>query len=147
MRDAVLAELTPLLEGASGRAEAQARVEADLDGVTAAAERTAAAAGRDYRVRVSLKRELFPTTEYSTFSLPAGTYTSLRVVIGEGKGHNWWCVVFPPVCTAAALDEETASAVGLTPEETKLMTEENGGYVVRFRAMELIGRLKAFFGK
>ena len=64
----------------------------------------------------------FPTKVYDGFALPSGEYLALRVVIGEGSGENWWCVVFPPLCTAAAAAlEETALATGLGEEELSLM--------------------------
>ena len=50
-----------------------------------------------------LERCWFPTKEYDGFALPAGEYTALRVVIGEGQGQNWWCVAFPPLCLEAEI--------------------------------------------
>ena len=71
------------------------------------------------------------------FTLPAGEYLALRVLIGEAKGQNWWCVVFPPLCTTASV-EVPASALeaGLSEEEVRLITEENTGYVLKFKAVE-----------
>ena len=65
-------------------------------------------------------------------------------MIGEAKGQNWWCVVFPPLCTTASV-EVPASALeaGLSEEEVRLITEENTGYVLKFKAVELWERLKA----
>ena len=69
---------------------------------------------------------------------------ALRILIGEGAGQNWWCVVFPPLCTAASADvPETALAAGLTEDQVSLMTEEDGGYQLKFKAVELWERLKA----
>ena len=85
---------------------------------------------------MSFRRELFPTREYDTFSLPAGVYDSLRVTIGQGEGHNWWCVIFPPLCAqAAGLSEQAVQA--LSDDDVRLVTESDGGYVVRFRLLEL----------
>ena len=62
---------------------------------------------------------------------------ALRIIIGEGNGHNWWCVVFPPLCTTAAADvPASALAAGFDEEEVALVTEENEGYVLKFKAME-----------
>ena len=79
---------------------------------------------------------------YMTFSLPAGRYCSLRVVIGSGEGHNWWCVVFPPLCTAAVTEQDelpqsVASLSGVALGEPK--------YALRFRSMELWGELRELF--
>lgn len=94
-----------------------------------------------------MAKELFPTREYETFSLPAGTYTALRVTIGEGEGHNWWCVVFPSICMSASMDEfeEAAETAGLTEGEIKLITEESDGYVLKFKSIELLEKLKGMF--
>ena len=87
-------------------------------------------------VRVSLGAEHYPTRDYGTFALPAGVYTSLRVTLGAGEGHNWWCVIFPPLCAqAAGLSEQTVQA--LSDDDVRLVTESDGGYVVRFRLLEL----------
>ena len=95
------------------------------------------------RAAVTLGRELFPTREYETFALPAGVYTSLRVTIGSGEGRNWWCVVFPSLCLSASAEDfaEAAQAAGLTEGEIRLITEEDGGYQLKFQSMELLQRL------
>jgi len=87
-------------------------------------------------VRVALGPEHYPTRDYGTFALPAGVYTSLRVTLGAGAGHNWWCVIFPPLCAqAAGLSEQAVQA--LSDDDVRLVTESDGGYVVRFRLLEL----------
>ncbi|NCB52148.1 MAG: stage II sporulation protein R [Clostridia bacterium] len=137
VRDSVLLYLTPKLEDAGCAQEALVIIEDGMDGIKSAAEE--AAGGR--RVTVTLDREYYPTREYGGFSLPAGTYTSLRVVLGEGKGHNWWCVVFPPLCLTAA---EAADVMESLPDgDAALITGDNGGYVLKFRLLELWGELKS----
>ena len=142
VRDAVLDELEPLLRGAGNSEEAQNIIEDNSARIESAALKSINDAGYDYSVEVTMCQESFPTTEYDTFSLPAGVYDSLRIIIGEGKGHNWWCVVFPPVCSAPVLDQTTADTVGLTGDEVALITEDSGGYMVKFKLIELIGKLK-----
>lgn len=94
------------------------------------------------------RRRSFLHREYDGFALPSGEYLALRVVIGEGAGKNWWCVVFPPLCTTAACDfQETAVSGGLGEEDLSLITEEDGGYVLRFRAVELWEGLRQWLGK
>ena len=97
VRDKVLEYLQPILAEADSREEAQELVQAHLEDVQKAAR--TAAGGR--RVAVTLSEEYYPTRDYEGFSLPAGQYTSLRVVLGNGAGHNWWCVVYPPLCFAS----------------------------------------------
>jgi stage II sporulation protein R len=137
VRDSVLSYLSPELEGVKSADEALAVIEDRMDGIEAAAE--AAAEGRP--VAVTLSREDYPTREYGEFALPAGTYTSLRVVLGAGGGHNWWCVVFPPLCLTAA---EAADAMERLPDgDAALVAGDDGGYVLKFRLLELWGELKS----
>ena len=73
---------------------------------------------------------------------------ALRVLIGEAAGQNWWCVVYPPLCMAAASDvRETGIACGMEQEELSLMQEENETYQVKFRFMELWEQLRQWLGK
>ena len=111
VRDAVL-------EQSADRAEAEIRLRESLPELEAIAEETVRANGYDYAVTAELEDTAFPTKEYDGFSLPAGEYLALRILIGEGAGQNWWCVVFPPLCTAASADvPETALAAGLTEDQ------------------------------
>ena len=101
--------------------------------------------GADPAVSVRLGRERYGLRRYDSFALPAGDYRSLRVVLGEGAGQNWWCVLFPPLCFATAEEwVTTAEAAGLSEEEMALITESDG-YVVRFRLVELVEKLLALF--
>jgi stage II sporulation protein R len=134
VRDHVLEVLGETLDGARGREEAARRVAVSLPEIERAAR--GAASGAEARVR--LGREYFPTREYDTFSLPAGRYLSLRVTLGSGGGRNWWCVVFPPLCDMSGGDFGTA----LSDDEIALITDDTAGVVVKFKAMELIGRLR-----
>ncbi len=114
-----------------------------LPEVREAAERCLNEQGSGYPVVVSLRQETFPTRTYDAFSLPAGSYTALRVTIGAGEGRNWWCVAFPSICLCAASEmEEAAAAAGFSQEEVKLITEDGGGYVLKFKAMEILQRFK-----
>ena len=95
-------------------------------------------------VRAELAETSFPTKEYDGFALPAGEYLALRVLIGEAAGQNWWCVVFPPLCTAAASDVPTVALdAGLTDQEVALITEADEGYILKFKSVELWQTLKA----
>lgn len=138
VRDAVLAWLAPRLKGAADRDEARAILAAELKTLRAVAE--TAAEGR--AVRVELGRERYPLRQYEGFTLPAGEYESLRVVLGEGAGRNWWCIVFPPLCVSAAEGELLQSA--MSRESYGIVTEEEG-YVLRFRIVELWGELSDWF--
>lgn len=140
VRDAVLSYLEPKLASAADIAGAEALIEANLEGIAAAAE--SAAQGRE--VNVTLGEEYYPTREYDTFSLPAGRYQSLRVTLGEGAGHNWWCVVFPPLCLTAA--ESEAAFEELDGETRAIISSDGGGVQFKFRLLELWGELMELLG-
>ena len=140
VRDAVLSYLEPKLASAADIAGAEALIDANLDGIAAAAE--SAAQGRE--VNVTLGEEYYPTREYDTFSLPAGRYQSLRVTLGEGAGHNWWCVVFPPLCLTAA--ESEAAFEELDGETRAIISSDGGGVQFKFRLLELWGELMELLG-
>ena len=143
VRDVVLERATAILEQSADRREAESRLRGQLLELERIAEEEIAAEGYDYPVTVNLENTDFPTKEYDGFTLPAGEYLALRVIIGEGKGRNWWCVVFPPLCTAASADvPASALAAGFSEEEVRLITEENQGYVLKFKAVEWWETLK-----
>ena len=139
VRDEVLSYISPKLECAESAAEAQAIIAAELDGIKAAAEETAE--GRS--VQVCLDEEYYPTRDYERFSLPAGRYQSLRVILGEGQGHNWWCVVFPPLCISAAEQEKAMQSMS---EDMRGIVTEADGFQIKFRIIELWGELSQLLG-
>ena len=97
-------------------------------------------------MRVQLANLYFDARRYANGILPAGRYDAVRIEIGSGSGRNWWCVVFPPLCTAAASDwEETAIACGMEGEDVSLMAGE-AGYVLKFRSLELWESLRQRLG-
>lgn len=134
VRDAVLGYLGPKLEGIESAGEAREIIGAELEGIG----RAAAAVSEGRSVTVSLGEERYPTREYAAFTLPAGRYESLRVILGEGRGHNWWCVVFPPLCLSSAECEQAQQV--MSQEDYALITEEEN-YEIRFKLVELWGEL------
>lgn len=140
VRDAILAEAEPLLEGVSSQEAAEAALRGSLDSLARVGQEAVAQAGYDYPVRVELTTSYFPTREYTDFSLPAGYYRALRVEIGAAEGHNWWCVVYPPLCSVGVTEAEPAS-LGLTQDELSLITQEDSEYVLRFQCAEWWGEL------
>ena len=141
VRDVVLAETERILDGEQAPLEALAE---NLAQIETAANRCLREQGSEETATVTLQKELLPTRQYETFSLPAGTYTTLRVTIGQGEGHNWWCVVFPSLCMSASMDdlEEAAQTAGLSEGEIRLITEDSEGYELKFKSIELFQKLK-----
>lgn len=148
VRDAVLCRAEDILRQSTDMTEARARLRDSLPDIGDAAAQELAAQGSGYSVSVSLEDTEFPRKTYDGFALPAGEYLALRVVIGAGEGRNWWCVVYPPLCTAVACElEGVALEGGMTADDLSLMTGDNAGYVLRFRSLELWERLRQWLGK
>lgn len=148
VRDAVLEEAARWYQGAGSMEEASSQLCTHLQSIAGAARQVLGEQGVDYSATAQMTEMYFPTRDYGDFRLPAGRYRTLRVTLGEGAGKNWWCVVFPPLCTTAACDfQETAVSGGLGEEDLSLITEEDGGYVLRFRAVELWEGLRQWLGK
>ena len=147
VRDAVLDRAEALLTQSEDRAEAEALLREHLTDFEQVAEAVITAEGYDYPVSVELEDTQFPTKEYDGFTLPAGEYLALRVLIGAAEGQNWWCVVFPPLCTTAAAEVPAAALEGgLSEEQVGLITEENTGYVLKFKAVEWWEQLREKWG-
>ena len=134
VRDAVVEECAGLLDGAKSADEAAALAETQLDEVCAVARRVLREQGADYGVFAEVTTAYFPTRVYDNVTLPAGRYPAVRLLLGEGKGHNWWCVLFPPLCVSAATDKKTTADV-LTPAEDTLVTD-SAHYAVKFKVVE-----------
>ena len=145
VRQRRLARKTVRLHVIANSDEARECIAAHLPEIAEAAQRVLVGSG--YDVTVSLGPETYGTRDYASFSLPAGTYPSLRVQIGKAAGKNWWCVVFPTLCTAATSDEAElqAAAGGFDEDEAAWITEEQPEYRLRFKTLEWLQKLKELF--
>lgn len=143
VRDAVLTTLEEGMEKVTDPKEAVAYAKTMIPKLTKVANRVLKEAGFDDTVQISVGQGEFPLREYDTFRLPSGVYQALKVVIGEGKGQNWWCVVFPELCTGATSEEfvETAKMEGMGDSLTASLT---GDYEIRFWILDQMGKLGNF---
>ncbi len=140
VRDAILEEWGETFSRCKTKEEAEIAATAHLSQIENTGKETLKSCGIDAPLTVTLTPEVYPTREYGEFSLPGGTYLSLRVMIGEAKGANWWCVLYPPLCLDACLDGERP----LTDAQWGLMTKNGEGkYRVKFRVLELLEALFA----
>lgn len=101
VRDKVVEYLTPLVAEYETKTQAVAGVAEHLVDIEQTAKKVLAANGFSYGAKASVKTESFPTRIYGEYTLPAGEYTALILELGSGKGDNWWCVVYPPLCFAS----------------------------------------------
>lgn len=146
VRDEILQLAAALTEDCTSAQEAQQCLTAQLDQLTGAAQKVLQSAGCPHSVTVRLEEETFSTRKYEGFCLPAGNYPALIVGIGAAEGKNWWCVVYPSLCTAAASDtlEEAALLDGYSQGELDCITEEAADYTLRFKTLEWLQKIVAW---
>ena len=145
VRDALLTAVNDL--EATGKEDAVEKIEKQKENLAEIAKTVIKNNGEEYEVKIEIGKEKYPTKHYEDFSLPAGEYTSVRVIIGKGEGQNWWCVLYPPLCTSSALeyDEEACIQVGLSKEQYDLITSnESGKYKIKFKFLELASEVFGF---
>ena len=140
VRDALLEGSSEVFLQCNDRASAASAVKENRALLESIAKKTILDAGYDYPVKIELGEEKYPTRSYGEICFPAGNYLSLRVIIGDGNGQNWWCVLFPPMCLSAASDNVETIPLGLTGEQYRLITEtDEPKYTVRFKILEVFG--------
>ena len=151
VRDAIIEVTGRAVKACRTQAEAIAAIGAVMDEIESAAREVIEREGYGYEVAVEIGEEYYPTKTYESCAFPEGTYVSLRVLIGDAVGQNWWCCLFPPLCLSAATpedeqdNEEAFISVGLTGEQYKVITESNTPkYRARFKILEVFNKL---FGK
>lgn len=140
LRDYILQEGKDIFNGSVNVENAVKKIEPVLPELEKSAKAFVNQAGFDYDVKISLSKEYFTTRTYETVTLPAGKYLALRVVIGSGEGHNWWCVMFPPMCVPAADKKDEIENV-FSEKEIKLV-ESKPKYEPRFKVVEIYEQLK-----
>ena len=140
IRDAVLESTGELFADVSGKTEAIAAAEYSSDDIKSIAETVIAEEGFEYPVQVELTKMWFETRTYDGFTLPAGDYDAVRIIIGAGEGKNWWCVMYPALCVPGA--EESIEKYG---KNSKFIT--GSGYEIRFKILEWIEAIKQLSAK
>ena len=147
VRDGVLSLVSERMEGIVTYDDAYALLSGMIPEIEAEAEKCGKVAGHNFDAQVVFAREEYPVRYYEDYMLPAGEYMSMRIILGEGEGKNWWCVLFPPLCRDAASknDEEEFYAAGFTPEEYKIIKKDSGKkYKIRFRVLEILSETFGF---
>lgn len=152
VRDKVLEYMADKLKDAKTEEESAKIVKDNLYGIEKVAQEVIEDEGEDYEVAAEYGKFVFPTKNYANIRLPAGQYNSLRITLGKGKGQNWWCVMFPPLCFVDSAEGELSTESQeklkeVVPEdEYKMITdnEEDGDikFNIKFKIVEVIQELK-----
>lgn len=141
VRDRILKESEMIFGNSDNLEKAEKSVAKGMDKLRKCAEKVISEQGYNYTVEVKAEPSYFPTRTYESVTLPAGYYKSLKVIIGEGKGKNWWCVLFPPMCLPAVTKEEDVLSTVLSQEEVQLV-KAKPEYEVRFWIVEKLQEFK-----
>lgn len=142
VRDKILQYSSSLFAEAETKNDAKQITDAYLSEIEKIAQEEVHNQGYNYGVRVELANMYFNTRRYGDVTLPAGKYDALRVLIGEGRGKNWWCVMFPPMCLPAASKTEELDDV-LDDDEMDIVQNEEE-YEIAFKIVELIAMLRSY---
>lgn len=145
VRNAVLEASADIFSSALSAEEAKQLAEENLSLFESVAAAEVAASGYDYPVRCEVGTVHFDKRVYGSAELPEGDYSALRVIIGEGEGKNWWCVMFPALCLPAVTNTDevlslAADSGALTAEELEVIQDPEN-YEVRLYIAELINKL------
>ncbi|MBQ7687895.1 MAG: stage II sporulation protein R [Clostridia bacterium] len=141
VRDAVLEAGAAVFSGAGTKAEAERAIAAALPELIQTAEAVLRENGFSYGAAAEIATEYFDTREYDGVTLPAGKYTAVRLKLGSGKGQNWWCVMFPPLCLPAAEKNDSLYAVWNDAGTVKV-TDQQNGCTVKFKIVEWFEQLR-----
>ena len=148
LRDAIINYLQPKLLESESIEESELIIKKEYDELEKISKNIILENGYDYDVKVGIDYSKVPTKQYSNVVLPAGEYKALRIIIGEGKGKNWWCVMFPPLCFVdeqkGIIDKDTDDKLRevLTEEEYELISQKTSKQVdrvqIKFKIVEII---------
>lgn len=145
VRDRVLEYSKSLFESASSKEEAESLISQNLDNITQVAQNELQNLGCGQNVKAEIKKMYFTTRYYDSYTLPSGMYDALRITIGSGKGHNWWCVMYPSICISAASEQDEKAKQALDDGEYDIIKNEKYSY--KFKVVELFEMMKTIFEK
>ncbi len=143
VRDKVLEYISSISNSSMTKDEVIALASENINEIQKIAENTIHENGYNYSVKLNIGNFSFPTKKYGDITFPAGFYDALKIEIGEAKGHNWWCVMFPPLCfvdvTSGVVPEESKQTIrdNLSEEEYKLLSENSGNMNFKFKIVEM----------
>lgn len=141
VRDRLLVVGKDLFSGSSNALQAKDKANDEIQRLQKAAQEVIKSEGYSYPVKIEIAKTDFETRTYDNVTLPAGQYDAVRVLIGEAKGQNWWCVMFPPMCIPAAQPEPEIEDV-LTDSETDIVVNKNK-YQIQFKLVEWYEKIKS----
>lgn len=142
VRDKVLEYSENIFDKATSKLEAESLVKEKLNDITKVAQNEVFANGYNYSVKTELVNMYFTTRYYDNFTMPAGKYDAIRITIGNGKGHNWWCVMYPSLCLSTSMDSKEKAEKTFTDNQCEIIeNSENENIEYKFKIVEVFQNL------
>lgn len=142
VRDKVLEYTDNLYKNADSLIQAETLTNDNLQSIANVAAREVKRNGYSFPVKAQIKRMYFNTRHYGKVTMPSGMYNALRITIGKGEGHNWWCVMYPSMCVGASTDYDALKSK-TTDNQYSIMTDE--GYELKFKIVEYFVKISSLF--
>jgi stage II sporulation protein R len=142
VRDRVLKYTEKIYKNAQSKAEAEKLTIKNLQSIADTAKKELVKNGCNYSVKAEIRHMYFDTRYYDKVTMPSGFYNALRITIGKGEGHNWWCVMYPSLCVGSSTDYNSLKE-NTDSREYSIMTEEK--YEYKFKTLEYFEKICSFF--
>lgn len=139
VRDKVLEKTKILFDTANSKSEAEKFVKANLETIEKIAQNEVYKNGYNYPVKAEVVNMHFDTRYYESYTLPSGMYDALRITIGNAKGNNWWCVMYPSICISTVDEGKDRAKDALSDDEYSVVTDDKVEY--KFFIVELFQKI------
>ena len=143
VRDKVLLYTQNLFESSKSKEEAENLISDNLQNICNVAYKEVLDNGYDYKVSAEITNMFFTTRYYENYTMPPGMYDALRITIGSGKGHNWWCVMYPSICISSAADKDQRAKTVFDDEQYNIVKNED--YQYKFKVLEIFEKICSCF--
>lgn len=143
VRDKVLLYTESLFEKAKSKEEAENLILNNLQDICNTAQKEVTDNGYDYSVTAQITKMYFTTRTYESYTLPSGMYDALRITIGSGEGHNWWCVMYPSICISSEKSQDEAAKETFNDNQYDIVKNEK--YEYKFKIVEIFEKICSYF--
>lgn len=143
VRDKVLIYTESLFEKAQSKEEAESLISNNLQDICNTAQKEVTDNGYDYSVTAQITKMYFTTRTYESYTLPSGMYDALRITIGSGEGHNWWCVMYPSICISSEESQDEAAKETFNDNQYDIVKNEK--YEYKFKIVEIFEKICSYF--
>ncbi len=143
VRDKVLSYTQSLFENAKTKEEAESLISDNLQSICNTAYKEVCDNGYDYTVKAEITNMYFTTRYYDNYTLPSGMYDALRITIGSGKGHNWWCIMFPSICISSEEEKDEKAKEVFDNQQYDIVKNEK--YQYKFKVVEIFEKICSCF--